>query len=311
MNRYLKALLILVLLLLVSMVIFYGSFIFALIYADQANYYSESIELGSPEYYERATSNAKEAGYKTELYYVNAKENEISGLRPGAVEGLDPILGSDYLVTEIKFYYSNSSFLKVSFSENKEAIISFENEKIYEGSPEESNVKGLPNKEWLINKFKIIFGMEEKEIEADLPKEILGANNEILVAPLTVPKPLDFAATRRHLIKEATNSIFDTKNARGEGGCSETFYNNGNKTGNIDYIVPNIEISHREGWHTYIIKIDRTGGMYLKINLGPNSAGETIPEEEYRNVFKKMFEDLGLPQEKLSGLAFNYNGYVW
>jgi hypothetical protein len=112
-------------------------------------------------------------------------------------------------------------------------------------------------------------------------------------------------------MEEATNSVFDTQNARGEGGCSEIFYNEGNKTGKIDYIVPNTEISHREGWHTYIIKIDRTGSMYLKIKLGPNSAGETIPEEEYRNVFKKMFEDLGLPQEKLDRLPFNYSGYVW
>jgi len=41
------------------------------------------------------------------------------------------------------------------------------------------------------------------------------------------------------------------------------------------------------------------------------SAGKKIPEEEYRAVFKEMFEKLGLPAKKVDELEFEYNPSVW
>ncbi|MFZ2498162.1 hypothetical protein [Methanosarcina sp.] len=46
-------------------------------------------------------------------------------------------------------------------------------------------------------------------------------------------------------------------------------------------------------------------------SLGPNSSGKTIPEKEYRTLFKKMFTDLGPPSEKVDTLEFNYIGGFW
>ena len=305
MNKYLKVLLVLVLIVLVPVALFYGSFIFVLIYSDQAHYYSEGTNLGSLEYYDLVVSNAREAGYKTEIYYVNAKEKEAHGLYPGAIEGLDPRMGSDYQVNNLDFYYSNSSGLSVSFSKNGDSTVSFWNE----DPLAKYRAEDLPEREWLVKKFKIMFGLSEEEIETYLPTEEW-ETSDIFFDRVIVTEPLNFAATRRHFVEDATDSTFDMQTS-GEGGCSETFYSEGNKIGSINYVVPNTEISHKEGWHTYTVKIDKLGGLYLEVNLGPNSAGKTIPEDEYRAVFKRMFADLGLPQEKLDDLKFHYFGYVW
>lgn len=305
MNKYLKILIILLLVVLVPIVLFYGSFMFILIYYDQAGYYSEGTNLGSPEYYDRVVVNAQETGYKTEVYYANAKEKEIYGLRPGTIEGLDPRLGSDYLMNSLSIYYSNSSWISISFSNGQESSISFYSEdSLAKYRPED-----LPEREWIVQKFKIIFGMNEEEVEAYLPKENWEVN-DIFFDQVTVTEPLDFAATRKYLVEEATNSIFDAQTS-GEGSCTETFYNESQKIGDIYYIVPNTEISHREGWNVYTVKIDRLGGLYLKVSLGPGSSGKTIPEDEYRAVFKRMFTDLGLSPEKVDEFEFEYIGGNW
>ncbi|HIH92971.1 TPA: hypothetical protein HA338_02670 [Methanosarcina acetivorans] len=305
MNKYFKILLILLLVVLVPITVLYGSFMFMLIYYDQAYYYSEGTNLGSPEYYDKVVYNAGEAGYKTEIYYVNAKEKEIPGLRPGTIEGLDPRLGSDYLVNSLDIYYSDSSWISISFLDDQESSVSFySDDSLAKYRPDE-----LPEREWIVQIFKIIFGMSGEEVEAYLPAEDWEVN-DVFFDQVIVTETPDFAAIHKYLVKEATDSTFDAQTS-GEGWCTETFYNESQKIGSIYYIVPNVEISHREGWSVYTVKIDRLGGLYLKVSLGPGSSGKTIPEDEYRAVFKRMFTDLGLPPEKVDEFEFRYSGGNW
>ena len=301
MNKYLKILIILLLVVMVPILLFYGSFVFMIIYNDQAHYYSEGTNLGSSEYYDRTVANAGESGYKTEVYYVNSKEKEFQNLRPGAIEGLDPRLGSDYLVNSLNIYYSNSSWISISFLNNNKSSVSFQTE----NPLSEYKSEDLPEREWIAQKFKLVFDLTEDEILVYLPAES-SKSKDGYFDQVTVNEAPDFAATREYFVGEATNFTFDTQAASGEGWCSETFYNESQKIGHINYIVPNVEISHREGGRIYTVKIDRLGGMYLKVSLGPNSTGKTIPEDKYRAVFKKMFADLGLPPEKLDELKFKY-----
>ncbi len=37
------------------------------------------------------------------------------------------------------------------------------------------------------------------------------------------------------------------------------------------------------------------------------SSGEKIPEEEYRAVFREMFENMGLPREAVDRFEFSYS----
>jgi hypothetical protein len=41
------------------------------------------------------------------------------------------------------------------------------------------------------------------------------------------------------------------------------------------------------------------------------SAGKEISEEEYRTVFREMFENVGLPVEKLDEIELNYTPSIW
>lgn len=299
MNKHKKLLPILILIALAPFVL-YGGFALMLIYYDQAFYYSEGTNLGSSEYYTHAISSAREAGY-------NCNTNTgPEGVRPGSIEGLDPGLGSDYLVNSMYLYYSNSSWFSVSFSNNGDSSITFWGEDpLAKYKPET-----LPEREWVAKKFKIMFEMDESEIEAYLPEENW-ETNDIFFEQLTVTRPPDIAAIRRHLLEESTNSTFDAENSAGGGGCTETFYNGSKTVGSISYFVPRAEIKHREGWNTYTVYIDRLGGLRLDITLGPNSSKKSIPEKEYRAVFKSMFRDLGLPPEKVDELKFEYSGNVW
>ena len=46
-------------------------------------------------------------------------------------------------------------------------------------------------------------------------------------------------------------------------------------------------------------------------NMPIGSAGKEIPEEEYRTVFREIFENVGLPVEKLDEIELNYSPSIW
>jgi uncharacterized membrane protein len=68
--------------------------------------------------------------------------------------------------------------------------------------------------------------------------------------------------------------------------------------------VSNVKINFLNKEHDYILDLNRMGDVCPRIELG---AGEEIPEEEYRGIFKKMFVNLGLPLEKVDAFKFNDN----
>ncbi|KKH99597.1 hypothetical protein EO95_13850 [Methanosarcina sp. 1.H.T.1A.1] len=291
--------LLLISVLLIPFVLFSG-FIFMLTYYDQAFYSSNGVNLGSPTYYTHAVSSAKGAGYG---YSIN---DGPGGLHPGVIEGLDPRLGSDFRVNSMDLYYSNSSWFSISFLNNGDSTFSFWNEDpLAKYRPED-----LPEREWVVKKFKIMYGMNEKEIEAYLPAENWGVN-DIFFEQVTITRYPDIAAIRRHLLEESTSSTFDAENSAGEGGSTETFYNGSEKIGSISYFVQAAEISFKEGSSTYTVHIDRLGGVRLYISLRSDSSGKKIPEKEYRAVFKRIFTDLGLPPEKVDEVEFEYGKGFW
>jgi ABC-type siderophore export system fused ATPase/permease subunit len=68
--------------------------------------------------------------------------------------------------------------------------------------------------------------------------------------------------------------------------------------------VSNVKIIFPDKEREYIIDINRLGDVCPRIEL---SAGQEIPEEEYRGIFNKMFVNLGLPPEKVDEFKFNDN----
>jgi hypothetical protein len=54
-----------------------------------------------------------------------------------------------------------------------------------------------------------------------------------------------------------------------------------------------------------------SGLVRLDIAMPAGSAGQEIPEEEYRTEFREMFENVGLPVEKLDEIELNYSVSIW
>ena len=54
-----------------------------------------------------------------------------------------------------------------------------------------------------------------------------------------------------------------------------------------------------------------SGFIRADITMPIGSAGKEIPEEEYRTVFREMFENLGLPAEKLDEMELDYTPSIW
>jgi hypothetical protein len=62
----------------------------------------------------------------------------------------------------------------------------------------------------------------------------------------------------------------------------------------------------------YIVELDASGKVRLEIIMHPGSSGETISEEEYRAVFREMFEEMGLSPEGVDNFEFFHSSSrVW
>ena len=59
---------------------------------------------------------------------------------------------------------------------------------------------------------------------------------------------------------------------------------------------------------SYIVKVDRLGGMHLEVRL---PAGEELAEDEYRSAFREMFDDIGVPPERVADFEFDYSSGNW
>ena len=86
------------------------------------------------------------------------------------------------------------------------------------------------------------------------------------------------------------------------------FSADGSEFGSFAIVVPSARISTTDSGHEYEIKLDHAGGFRLAVTL---PAGEEIPEDEYRGVFRELFEAIGLPAERVDGYAFEYSPSVW
>lgn len=277
----------------------YASFAFLLITSDRASYRASGKTLGKIDY-DMVISSAKNAGYIADgPFYVNSKEK--IGLQPSGIGELDERLGEEYRVLLVKFYYRDDSFFEVTFPRAGETTVFFFNEIFLPPV----KLTDLPDDEWIIEKFGLMFGLNDQKARNYLTqlKESITRGQE---PKILIKEALNFPAVYNNLKKTSTNSTFSLP--LGEGWCRETFYKENKTTGAIDYVVPSVKIIHQDKGHEYTIHIDRLGGVDLKIEL---NAGEKIPEEEYRGVFKEMFASLGLPPESVSEFEFKYVPGNW
>lgn len=269
---------------------------------NAAYYYAYGPELDVD--YDQVMDTAADAGYVVdEPYYVGTKDTN-SGFHPAGLPELDDRFGPGYLVFGVTFFYTQPIFVGLWFSAGDEpATVSIFDESTVSGDFE---VTSLPPEEWLVPRLTLAF-----EMGAEQAREYVGTLKERIADGTDIPsvevtETPAFPRTYESLTDDAT----DTRGSKshGDGWYEVTFSRDENRFATVDFVVQSMKIGHRRDEHTYTIKLDRLGGFNLTVEL---PAQEEIPEEEYRGVFRQMFDDVGLPPEVVDELTFEYTPTVW
>ena len=295
---------VLIIILVAGLAAVYASFGLFLMPPGQAEYSTSGSNLGEIDY-DKIISNAKKAEYKVDgPYYGNTKAKDAYGLHPQNIKELDERLGDDYRMTWVYFYYTEDSGFEATLPKkhDDETKIRFFNisESTYGRSLNAPfELKDLPSDEWIIERFKLMFGFDEQKAQYYLA-QLKDSINRDQEPEILIKETPDLLAVYNNFKETSSNSTLSL--TLGAGTCKETFYKGNEKIGNIPYTIPNTRITLQDNGHEYSIKIDRLGGVAPKIILSDKE--QKIPEEEYRRIFKDMFTDLGLPAEKVDEFEF-------
>jgi hypothetical protein len=163
----------------------------------------------------------------------------------------------------------------------------------------------FPEDSWVLKMLGMSLGLNETESEEFLKKLKNEASNKKGIVSLTTKESVDFPAVYAYLnqssIKTVTGS--DTWN-------EDKFYRNG-KIGYVGFVIPETTITRKHNFNKYNIYVSSAGFVRAGIIMPTGSAGKEIPEEEYRTVFREMFENIGLPVEKVDEIKLNYSPSIW
>ncbi|MGB9131072.1 MAG: hypothetical protein WCB90_00430 [Methanosarcina sp.] len=304
-----KAILILLLLIpLLFVLYFFGPFLIYTFF-DSSWYYSEEVDIGSFDY-NSVLTKAEKAGYEVDGSWP--WPGNFSGFNPGNVPEVREIFGSAALVQDIRLNYDEDSELTVF---------------LYEGGPEarpgtsvavsnfshsdpQSPLKlsEFPDDSWMLEKFSLLFGLDEKTSEKYLEALKKAAKNQTWETQMQVNESLDFPAVYAYLLEKSDNSSYGSSSGLSEYPTNvyptEVFLIDGKRLGSIKYSIPRANVMTYNKGNRYIVELDASGKVRLEIIMHPGSSGETIPEQEYQAVFREIFEELGLSPEAVDSFEF-------
>jgi len=269
-------------------------FAVTIVYMDFASYKTKLMNVGEIDY-DSVIEKANMVGY-------GVKERK---LKPNSIEELSRRFGA-CRVDAIKFYYTNWTFFQICLPKENEhrSRVEYFTEIVH---PYAS--RNLPPDDWIHNVLKLTFDLDDQTVDDCISKLKKQLGKELI--PTVYVNGIPNVSKVYYYFKgKSDNVTFQPIDTSGVvvGGYELTFYGNASKIGSIVFTVPNAEITLHRGNATYIIKIDRLGGISLEIHLPPFGK---IPKSEYKSVFKEMFAKLGLPQGVLDEVEFGYNPTIW
>jgi hypothetical protein len=306
----LKALLFLLLLLPLFLVAcFFGPFILWS-FTDSSWYYSENVNLG-PVDYNAELIKAKEAGYTIKGSWP-WPGNHSSGFDSEGVEEVKEKLGNATIVQEIRLCYGRNSELTVcKYGGKPETYLVFSN-KTNQDLNSSLQRSHFPEEKWMLEKIGLLFNISDNNSRKYLEELEKAAQSQTWDAKIQVNESLDFPLIYGYLKKNSKSSKSDITVVLTSGSEGEETFFNGSKLGCIKYFIPQAEVVTFDKGNEYIIKLSASGDVGLKVIMPFGSSGDKIPEEEYRAVFKEMFENMGLPQEAVDKFEFAYSSsLVW
>lgn len=325
MNRYLKILICLLLIPVLLVALFYGGLAALFILSDSASYYGNQIYVGPIDIYSVIT-NAEKAGYDVRNEWTQL--NKTSTIDPGKVESLEKRFKTDYSVNMIVLNYNESMYLEFHKYEGSGTYITIRNKhhntsldqeimseelKVKEDLDTQENGSLLrppvsPEDRWILEMIGLVFGTNETYSQ-NLLERLKLQSQDYWYARLYTNESVNFPAVYTYLNQTSTKAVFNAVISN-----NEVFYRSGKKIGYISYALPETTITTvttSNRFNKYTVTVRNPGYVNADISMHEGSAGEKIPEEEYRAVFKEIFEKLGLPPSKVDDLRFEYNPSVW
>jgi hypothetical protein len=253
--------------------------------------------------YEAVLVKAADSGY--DLGGSMVQLEGVNAIEPGRVEAVEKRFETAYLVQRVEIYSNENTYLEVCKYESPGTAITLWNSSHSDFSTP-LEVSEFPDDSWMLEMFGLFFGLDEAGSREFLERLKLEGAQQQGYASFRTNNSVDFPAVYAYLSQNSTSSTF-------KYGLwnDEVFYRNGTKIGYVAYLVPEAAISTTHGFNKYSIELSSTGFARLNINMHMGSAGKTVSEEEYLAVFREMFKELGLPQEKVEEFKFEYNPGVW
>lgn len=297
------------------MLFLYGPFLLMSL-IDSSWYYSEEVDIGSFDY-SSVFTKAEKAGYEVEGSWP--WPGTFSGFEPGDVPEVKERFGNDVLVQNIRLNYNENSELMVFVCENGtetgiKTCIAVSN--FSHSNPKSPlQLSEFPDDSWMLEKLKLLFSPDEKAPEKYLKALKKASQNQTWDAKIQINESPDFAAVYAYLTENSDDSSYDNYVLGFYGypkigsDTKEVFLKEGNQVGSVSYFVPEAKVvtydkGNRYTGNMYIVGLDSSGKVRLEIIMHPGSSGETIPEEEYRAIFRSMFEELGIPSEAVDRFEF-------
>lgn len=292
---------------LVAVAVAYALFGFILASSDVAAYTSDSTVVADLDF-DAALANAEAAGYEVE-------RPDSSGFHPEGIDALDRELGSDYEAFRVVFYYgpgfgaepndgaTAGRMEAVLYTDEGKAEVEF----FREDPRGPFSAADLPPDDWMTERLVLLFEVDDaraREYVADVQASV--EDDERLVPGVTVTEPVDFHAVYDEFAGRADEVT--TTESDGQGWHERRYHADGERFGGLDLVLARAEITHEDGGHTYVVNLDRGGGVALTVLA---DGGEEIPETEYRAVFHEMFDEMGLPPQAVERLTFEYDPSVW
>jgi hypothetical protein len=247
---------------------------------------------------------ARDAGYTVdEPYYVGTRDPE-SGFHPAGLPELDDQLGPDYRVLAVTFFYTQPIFLELWFAAGAESVTA----SVFDDSSMGGNfdITSLPPDDWLVPRLTLAFEMGDARAREYVGTLKDAINDGTDIPSVEITEEPAFPRMYESLTDDAAEST--GSETHGDGWYKVTLHREETRFVTVDFVVQSMKVIHHRGEHTYTVKLDRLGGFNLTIELPPQ---EEVPEDEYRDVFRQMFSDIGLPPEVIDDLTFEYTPTVW
>lgn len=311
MNKLFKILKYLLLISAGLIVLFYGSLfvLFMLIgSSDQASYYGDIVDIG-PIDYNSVVTGAEKAGYDLSGPYTRLDEANL--IEPGNVESLEKRFKTDYRASRVQLYYNLNTYIEFKKDENNQTLVTFFNYSHHNdaGDITPQMPSMFPEDSWMLEMLGMSLGLDETDSEEFLKKLKNEAPDQKGFVSLTTKESVDFPAVYAYLNQSSTRTVTGPY-TWSEYIYEDKFYRNG-KIGCIRFVIPETTISRIHNSNKYSIFVSSSGIVRANIMMPRGSTGEEIPEEEYRTVFREMFENLGLPAKKVDEIKLNYSPSIW